>query len=104
MPVGFLTLTKHFPRSAEIHCMAVRLDRHGRGIGTALVRAAEQLLATEGVTMLQVKTQGPSLPCEEYARTTQFYLAMGFIELEEVHGLWHGIPTLILVKAIGRAN
>ncbi len=99
-PVGFVTLTHHNPVAAEIHCMAVHRDHHGTGVGTALLRHVETLLEKGGVRFLQVKTQGPSKPSPEYARTLHFYVSRGFTPLEEVRGLWPGIPCLILVKAI----
>ena len=48
---------------------------------------------------LQVKTLGPSRPDEGYERTREFYAAMGFTPLEEIHGLWDpGNPCLIMIK------
>jgi len=98
---GFLSIERHFEHSAEVHCIAVHRDFHGRGIGTALLRHAEHRLAGIGVRYLQVKTMGPSKPNAEYARTLHFYESRGFTRLEEVKGLWPGIPSLMLVKAIG---
>jgi ribosomal protein S18 acetylase RimI-like enzyme len=98
---GFVSIKRHFPEAADIYCMAVHRDFHGRGIGTALVRAVEAELARDGVEYLQVKTQGPSRPCEYYSRTLRFYLSVGFTPLEELHGLWGELPALILVKRLG---
>ena len=54
----------------------------------------------DGVRLLQVKTLGPSDNDEFYARTTAFYLAMGYLPLEELHDYWpENNPCLILVKA-----
>lgn len=97
---GFITIERHFEESAEIHCIAVERRFHGQGVGTALVRFAEEELARTGVKYLQVKTMGPSKPNAEYARTLKFYLRCGFARLEELHGLWPGIPCLILVKKL----
>src|SRR4029077_4278350 len=37
-----------------------------------------------------------------YDVTRAFYVALGFVALEELHGLWsHDNPTLILVKDVG---
>jgi ribosomal protein S18 acetylase RimI-like enzyme len=98
--VGFLTVTHHNPHSAEVHCIAVHRDHHGSGVGTTLLRHVESLLRRDGVRFLQVKTLGPSKPSLQYARTLHFYLSRGFTPLEEVQGLWPGIPCLILVKAL----
>ncbi len=83
--------------------MAVRKDFHGRRVGTALVREVEAALRSDGVRFLQAKTQGPSRPCAEYARTLRFYRSVGFDPIEELHGLWPGIPALLLVKAMAPA-
>jgi GNAT superfamily N-acetyltransferase len=96
--VGFLTLRRHGSSSAEIHAMAERPDRHGRGIGRALVEAAEARLRAEGTELFQVKTLGPSRPNEHYERTRGFYRRLGFVPLEE-NKLWGEVnPCLILVK------
>ena len=53
---AILSLKLHTPRAAEIYVMGVRRARHGQGIGTALLRAAEEYLSARGVEYLQVKT------------------------------------------------
>jgi ribosomal protein S18 acetylase RimI-like enzyme len=98
--VGALLLTRHNPRSAEIHLLVVDPDHHRQGIGAALVERVEADLTLEGVEVLEVKTQGPSEPDENYAATLKFYLAIGFIPLEEIFGLWPRLPCLILVKPL----
>ena len=47
-----------------------------------------------------MKTLGPSYPDAGYAKTRSFYLARGFVPLEEIHGLWEQNPCLLLVKRI----
>jgi ribosomal protein S18 acetylase RimI-like enzyme len=81
-----MTLRTHFPKAAEIHCIAARPEFHRRGVGRALIAFAERHLAAQGVEFLQVKTMGPSRPNREYAMTTEFYRAVGFVELEEFIG------------------
>jgi len=96
--VGFITLNQRSPAAAEIHCMAVRPEFHGRGLGRVLVEHAEALLASRSIEFLQVKTLGPSLPNAEYDRTRGFYRHIGFQPLEE-NDLWGaGTPCLIMVK------
>jgi GNAT superfamily N-acetyltransferase len=80
--------------------MGVRRARHGQGLGTELLRAAEDYLRSRGVEYLQVKTLGPSWPDPGYERTRRFYEARGFVPLEELHGLWEHNPCLILVKRL----
>ena len=97
---GFLALKKHGPRAAEIYVMGVLRAHHRRGIGRALVAAAEAWCRASGIELLQVKTLGPSHDSEAYARTRRFYEALGFTPLEELDGLWPDQPALLLVKRI----
>jgi coenzyme F420-0:L-glutamate ligase/coenzyme F420-1:gamma-L-glutamate ligase len=100
--LGFLTLKRHTPRAAEVYVMGVRREQHRRGIGRSLVREAERWCRAQGVRYLQVKTLGPSRPDSGYDATRAFYEAVGFVALEELHGLWsHDNPALILVKDVG---
>ena len=64
-----LSLKLHTARAAEVYVMGVRRLRHGQGLGTALLQAAEEYLRARGFEYLQVKTLGPSDPDEGYART-----------------------------------
>jgi coenzyme F420-0:L-glutamate ligase/coenzyme F420-1:gamma-L-glutamate ligase len=99
---GFLCLKQHTPRAAELYVMGVQREQHRRGIGRALVAAAESWCRAHGIRYLQVKTLGPSRPDPEYDRTRAFYEALGFVALEELHGLWdEGNPALLLVKDVG---
>lgn len=98
---GFVTVRRHFPRAAEIHCMAVLPQHHRSGIGRRLVSFVAARCLDEGVEYLQVKTVGPSRPDPFYERTRRFYQAVGFTPLEEIHGLWPGNPCLLLVRKLG---
>ena len=98
---GVLLLERHFPGAAEIYLMAVAPAEHRRGAGRALVAALETDLAADGVRFLQVKTLGPAHPDAGYAKTRQFYAAVGFEPLEELEGLWPGQPCLIMIKILG---
>jgi coenzyme F420-0:L-glutamate ligase / coenzyme F420-1:gamma-L-glutamate ligase len=98
---GFLSLKRHDARAAEIYVMGVRPERHRSGTGRALVAAAEAWCRAHGVEYLQVKTLAPSAAGEHYARTRAFYEALGFVPLEELHGLWdEENPALVLVKDV----
>jgi N-acetylglutamate synthase-like GNAT family acetyltransferase len=99
--VGVVLVKQHFPKSAEIHLMAVQPDLHGRGIGRRLLQTAETDLRQAGVAWLHVKTLGPSHSDVLYARTRKFYQACGFDPLEEIHGLWEDNPCLMMIKALG---
>ncbi|MBN2149661.1 MAG: GNAT family N-acetyltransferase [Anaerolineales bacterium] len=99
--LGFLTLRLHTPYAAEIHVMGVRPEAHGKGVGRALLQAAEQHLRSLGVEYLQVKTLSQRHPDTNYVRTRAFYLAMGFRPLEEFPLLWgEANPCLQLVKRL----
>jgi GNAT superfamily N-acetyltransferase len=97
---GVLLASRHFPASAELYLMAVDPVWHRCGAGRALVAALEADLIADGVEFLQVKTQGPARPDAGYEKTRQFYAALGFQPLEEIHGLWPGIPCLIMIKSL----
>ena len=53
------------------------------------------------MTLLSVKTLGPSRPDAGYAGTRRFYGALGFQPVEELLDLWPGNPCLIMVKPLG---
>jgi len=100
---GFLALKLHWEAAAEVYVMGVRPERHRRGIGAALLEAAEAYLLDRGVQYLQVKTLGPSEPSEHYARTRRFYESCGFVALEELTAIWgEANPCLIMVKRLDR--
>jgi len=99
-PRGVLLAVRHFPASAEIYLMAVDPAWHRHGAGRALVAALEADLIAQGVEFLQVKTQGPGRPDAGYEKTRQFYADVGFRPLEQVQGLWPGIPCLIMIKSL----
>jgi ribosomal protein S18 acetylase RimI-like enzyme len=82
--------------------MGVRPECQRRGLGTALLEAAEAFLRARDVEYLQVKTLGPSQPSEHYAATRRFYAARAFRPLEELTSIWgEGNPCLIMVKHLG---
>jgi GNAT superfamily N-acetyltransferase len=97
---GLLSLKLHTSHAAELYVMGVRRERHGHGLGTALVTAAEAYLRERGIEYLQVKTLGPSHPDEGYERTRRFHEACGFVPLEEIHGPWEHNPCLVMVKRL----
>ena len=99
--VAFLTLKEHFPKSWEVHCMAVQAQHRGKGHGSALLSHCERWLAARGVRFLQVKTVAATSDSVEYAETRQFYSARGFLELEVFPKLWDPWnPALQLIKVL----
>lgn len=100
---GFLTWVRHFSASAEITWMAVDAAHHRRGLGRALVSALAGRLASEGARLLLVKTLSENGDSEHYDRTRAFYLATGFLPLQEMPELWDAEnPALLLVRPLGR--
>jgi len=99
--VGFVSIERSFAHSAEIYVMAVHPDHHRQGAGRLLLHATEAFLKEQGVRFLQVKTLSSKHPSPEYAQTRAFYLAQGFVPLEEFPELWgpHN-PCLQLIKAL----
>lgn len=101
-PIGITTIVRHSAASAEVYLMAVRPDVHRSGVGTAMLRHAEQRLAADGVRFLQVKTLSAAHPDAGYELTRRFYRAYGFVELEEFAELWGTAnPALQMIKTVG---
>lgn len=102
--VGFLTLERHDPLSAEITWMAVRADRRGRGIGRGLVERCVSDLAGAGVQFLSVLTVVESEPdwreTDNYADTRAFYRALGFLPLRELALEGWDERAVILVRPV----
>jgi coenzyme F420-0:L-glutamate ligase/coenzyme F420-1:gamma-L-glutamate ligase len=99
---GFVCVKQHTAQAAELYVMGVRREQHRRGIGRALVAAAERWCRAHRIRYFHVKTLGPSRESRGYAATRAFYEAVGFVAIEELHGLWsQDNPTLILVKDVG---
>ena len=101
--VGFLTLRLHNAYAAEIAVMGVRPALHRKGIGRALLASAETYLRDLGISYLQVKTLSASRPDASYAKTREFYLAAGFLPLEEFRELWgEANPCLQMIRYLSR--
>jgi GNAT superfamily N-acetyltransferase len=98
---AFLTLTRHFAESWEVHCIAVAAGARRRGLGRQLLVHAETWLRDQGVRFLQIKTIAASHPSPEYAETRRFYEGVGYVPLEVFPTLWSpSNPVLQLVKAL----
>ena len=98
---GFITLTRHFPESWDVHCMAVEAAHRNAGVGSALLAHAERFMHAQGARFLQVKTVAHTAPSPEYAETREFYKAKGFTPLEIFPELWNARnPALQLVKLV----
>jgi ribosomal protein S18 acetylase RimI-like enzyme len=99
--LGFVVLHDHNEDTSELHVFAVRRDCHRQGIGRALLQEAEADLVARDIQLLEVKTLGPSSGDSNYAKTRAFYVAMGFLPLEETPAFWgQQQPALIMVKPL----
>ncbi len=97
---GFITLNYHNEFSAEIQVMAVKKHFHRNGVGKDMVQFVEEEALKKQIKFLQVKTLGPSHPDLNYKNTRKFYLAQGFLPLEE-NCLWGKTnPCLIMIKKL----
>jgi GNAT superfamily N-acetyltransferase len=100
-PQGFITLKRHTPFAFEIHVLGVRPELHRKGFGRALVARAEILVREKGARFLTVKTLSASHPDPGYAKTRAFYLAMGFVPIEEFGTLWSpDNPAVMMLKVL----
>jgi len=79
--VGFATYVLTDNKTAELTWIGVSPELHRRGVGRALVKEIEGELAQRGVQSLQVSTLAPTVEYEPYARTRNFYHAIGFSDV-----------------------
>lgn len=81
--------------------IAVRPNRQGRGIGSALVRHVEQALAAAGERILLAETSG----APSFARTQAFYRTIGYVEEARIREFYKaGEDKIIFRKALGAAS
>ena len=98
--VGFLSLKKTSPKAMEVYVMGILPQLHRMGIGTRLMRMAEQEAEKAAMQYLQVKTLSPKVQDPDYLKTYAFYERMGFCPLE-VLPLWdEWNPCQLMVKYI----
>jgi len=99
--IGFVSLKVHFGNACEVYSMGVLSSHHRAGIGRALIAASEAFAIERGCALMTVKTLSAAVDNDEYARTRAFYLAMGFLPIEELPTLWGPRnPCLLLAKPL----
>ncbi len=77
--------------------LAVRPDLQGKGLGAALVRAAEQHLKDKGQRILIVDTSGT----DDFSLTRKFYSQHGYEEEARIRDFWaDGDDKVIFRKAL----
>lgn len=101
--VGFVTLRVHNAKSAEIHLIGILPDHFRKGIGTRLVRRAEEYARERDVRFLSVKTLAPGREDANYEGTRKFYEAVGFEPLMELPNIWGpDNPCVLMLKQLGK--
>ena len=98
--VGFIYLKETGKETVELYVMGVLEEYHRHGIGRSLLEVAKASALTSGYSFMQVKTVQMGR-YEEYDRTNQFYISMGFKEFEVFPTLWdEWNPCQIYVMAL----
>ncbi|AME09954.1 MULTISPECIES: GNAT family N-acetyltransferase [Gemella] len=100
-PVGFVVLNATSKDCADIFVMGIKKKFHRMGIGSVLNEAYETMARKLGYTYSQVKTVQMG-HYKEYDITNNFYIAMGYKELECFPTLWdEWNPCQIYIKYLG---
>ena len=100
-PVGFLSLQDHNQYTSEIYVMGVLPQYHRQGIGRQLVEHAQKYMAQHGCKFLFIKTLAEIVDDPFYAKTRQFYEAMGFLPLFITTKIWGpDNPCLIMIQEV----
>jgi GNAT superfamily N-acetyltransferase len=105
--VGFAVVDRRSMRSAEILWMAVRKDRRGNGIGTAMLDRMLGELGDEGLWLVEVKTLDPAADYAPYVATRAFWERRGFVQIDTIDpmpGWQSGDPAAICVAALDRTR
>jgi len=81
----------------NMRALAVRPDRQGERLGTALVAAAEQHLKAKGQRILIVDTSGT----DDFGLTRAFYAKNGYEEEARIRDFWaEGDDKVVFRKAL----
>jgi ribosomal protein S18 acetylase RimI-like enzyme len=101
--VGFVLIESRYIGTAEITFAAVLRERHGSGIGTALVEQAFAAMAERKVVVVEVKTLDASAGYKPYEATRAFWQSRGFRQIDCIDPLpgWPpGNPAAIYAAAL----
>jgi len=106
---AFVTWRSWFAVAYEIKWMAVRADRRGAGVGSALIEHLAALATDDEMAFVLVTTLSSSVPEpgveDGYARTREFYAARGFLPTWEPAGWWdHTNQAVLMVRPLARAG
>lgn len=98
---GFIVLNATSKDTADIFVMGIKKKFHRMGIGTKLNTEFENMAKNLGYSYSQVKTVKMG-HYKEYDITNEFYIAMGYKELECFPTLWdEWNPCQIYIKYLG---
>ena len=86
-PIGFLCVKQTGNATVELAVMGVRKEYHRGGYGRKLFGAAKEYAIKQGYEFFQVKTVRMGM-YEDYDRTNEFYISLGFKELEVIDEIW----------------
>ncbi len=86
-PVGFLYLNQTGNATVELYVMGVLKEYHRQGIGSQLFHRGAEKARELGYSFIQVKTVQMG-KYDNYDRTNEFYISLGFKEFEVFPNLW----------------
>jgi ribosomal protein S18 acetylase RimI-like enzyme len=101
--VAFVSAERRYPHAAEITHAAVRPGLRNQGLGTMVLEALLDALASRGISAVEVKTLDASSNYEPFEATRRFWEGRGFVQIDCIDPLpgWDvGSPCAIYVKTI----
>lgn len=101
--VAFVNAERRYPHTAEISHAAVHPALRHQGLGTVLLEALFDVLASRDVSVVEVKTLDASSNYEPYEATRRFWEGRGFAQIDCIDPLpgWDaGNPCAIYVKSL----
>lgn len=98
---GFCSMLVRSENACEIYVIGILQNYHRKGIGRKLIQLCTEECRRDGKKILIVKTLSSKHSDPFYAKTREFYRAVGFIDLEELPTLWgEDNPCLNMIKLI----
>ena len=99
--VGFATYKRIDTKTVELTWIGVYSNFHRKGIGRALLNSIEEELRREDCEVIEVDTLAATVDYEPYARTRNFYHAVGFTDVRvEPSAYKSGDDKLLLRKQL----
>lgn len=98
--IGLISCEMPFPNNVNIYWMAVRKEYQGHGIGSALLKYAEDYCLKQHCVSMTVETLSPSEKDPNYLKTYKFYLGNGFDPLFELNTYGPDFKMVYLYKQL----